>query len=358
MNDSKFDDLIPDHEALESEAASWISQLDSGKMTTADRRAMREWAARSPRHLEELRKFGEFWANFDAVLEAGLPKSSTQPSVTHFFKAAVRLPTSRIARVAISMTALVLAVVSVAPYFSSRHAIGTNSAVYAVNSGNSRLITLDDGSEIQLDKGSVVEVKYKHDARLVTLVQGQGFFKVAHDKSRPFFVFAAGNMVKAVGTAFEVKIDNGQTSVLVTEGKVDFRPIDDIGRRGLELRGSDDLPLVVAGQSATLSHKARAVKKVTPVSLNKQLSWRKGMLIFEGDPLDQVIKQVGKYSDLSIVIADPKIRNLKIGGAYRAGEIEPFLGALEDSFDIRVDRVDSKTIYLSRAPSLTDKASN
>jgi transmembrane sensor len=73
------------------------------------------------------------------------------------------------------------------------------------------------------------------------------------------------------------------------------------------------------------------------------------MLVFNGETLPNVVADVSRYTDVQIEIADPTLNNLKVGGYFKVGEIDPMLEALESSFGVRVERVDDKHVRLSAA---------
>jgi transmembrane sensor len=78
---------------------------------------------------------------------------------------------------------------------------------------------LPDGSLVELKEGSRIAVDFSAEQRQVRLV-GEAHFQVARDAARPFVVNAQGVMVRAVGTAFSVRVDSDEVQVLVTHGSV------------------------------------------------------------------------------------------------------------------------------------------
>ena len=79
---------------------------------------------------------------------------------------------------------------------------------------------LDDGSVAELNRGAEIEVNYTVAERRVVLRRGEALFTVAKNPARPFVVRAGGVDVRAVGTAFNVKLAGPNLEVLVTEGTV------------------------------------------------------------------------------------------------------------------------------------------
>ena len=92
--------------------------------------------------------------------------------------------------------------------------------LYRTQVGERRVIALKDGSHVHLNTGSTIEVALKKDRRLVRLVKGEAMFEVAHDRQRPFLVDAGSAQMRAVGTAFNVRIRENIVELTVTEGSV------------------------------------------------------------------------------------------------------------------------------------------
>ena len=86
---------------------------------------------------------------------------------------------------------------------------------------------------------------------------------------------------------------------------------------------------------------------LAPPEATRKLAWRQGMLVFTGESLPSVVADVSRYTDVQIEIADPELNNLKVGGYFKVGEVEPMLEALEGSFGVRVERLDAKHVRLS-----------
>ena len=102
-------------------------------------------------------------------------------------------------------------------FINSRYLAGRESTQV----GEVRRLTLDDGSALALNTSSVLQVKFAADERRIVLRQGEASFQVAHDEDRPFVVQAGDVSVRAVGTAFSVRMRQQELEVVVTEGVVE-----------------------------------------------------------------------------------------------------------------------------------------
>lgn len=93
-------------------------------------------------------------------------------------------------------------------------------ADYYVGAGAPKLVTLADGSHVQLDARSAIKVNYAANERRLTLIEGEAWFEVAPDPARPFVVEAAGATISALGTAFDVALEKARARVVVTQHRV------------------------------------------------------------------------------------------------------------------------------------------
>jgi RNA polymerase sigma factor (sigma-70 family) len=260
--------------------------------------------------------------------------------------------------VAIGAVFLLAVAVSLGSWLLHQRISATNG-LYATALGEQRTWTLVDGSIIQLNTGSRVQVDYGGELRTVRLLRGEAYFAVAHDAQHPFEVHAGVDMIRAVGTAFSVYLKDDQVRVTVSEGRValasfgkDAEPIDShaaakVGTRmGSRNPSAKFLRSLDSGQSATLDETAAEVHFLDEKSLERQTAWREGLLVFSGQPLSEVIAEVSRYTSMNIEIVDPRLRSLPVGGRFEIDDLPAILDVLESNFNIRVVRPDEQHIRL------------
>src|SRR5690606_1317339 len=80
--------------------------------------------------------------------------------------------------------------------------------------------------------------------------------------------------------------------------------------------------------------------------LEAKLAWRNGMLQFQGDTLEQVIREVSRYTSIRIDI-DESIKDIEIIGFFQAGNIDALLASMSQTFNLKYERVDENHILLS-----------
>ncbi len=325
--------------SIREEAARWVVRLDGGRLSQQNEQAFREWVARSPRHRAEVQRLASLWDGLDDLLE---------PEIEAAVSSVVSRQEGRFRR-SIKYVGAIAATVLVAliflPQYDREPVVQPIS--YASAIGEQRTVKLLDGSTVVLNSGSEIQERFRNSERVITLVRGEAVFDVAHDKARPFFVYAGTNAVRAVGTAFSVLYGERQVEVIVTEGTVELSA----HASDLPVESSRHLrPLaqVSAGQYAKFNSTIDSITPISKEETEQKLAWQFGMLVFDGNTLQEVVSDIGRYSHLDIVITDATVRGIKISGRFRTGDTEGLLSALEDSFDIRVERRDSGKVYLSK----------
>lgn len=207
--------------------------------------------------------------------------------------------------------------------------------------GGYERLPLPDGSMLELNTGSKVSYRLSERLRELELAAGEARFRVARHGERPFVVFARDTVIRAVGTEFTVRIrDDGKVEVVVAEGvvAVSRRPRQSVLSRLLHgrvvpLEGGTAVPekRVATDDGARLS-----VVEVTRARVEAHDAWRNDMLIFEDTPLREIVNELNRYDRRKLEIADPAIRDVRLGGKYQPREVEGFLQNLDAVMQISV----------------------
>ena len=330
---------IPIRSKIREEAAGWVARLDAGSMTTDDLKELKTWLEQSPLHVEELEHMADVWDKLDVLGE--YREIIIAPGKSLFDR--LRVPAS----IAASLAILSLGLLFVSGYFQS--APGTLTAqIHETELGEQKALRLPDGSNIRMNTASRLKVEYEASARTVYLNRGEAFFDVQADSQRPFMVETPKGTITALGTAFSVRLGKPDMQVTVSEGvvKLSGRKQDETNVTGLSSEWVQEPAMLTAGQSASFDKKLNSIETLEPRKIIQRLAWRDGMLIFEGDTLEAVIDEVSRYTPIEIHISDPDLKQLRIGGYFRIGEIDNLLKALEKGFGVRVEHAGIERIFL------------
>lgn len=348
---------LPVNEQVQSEAEAWIVKLDGAEsLTDTDRAALREWLSRSPLHRQALEQANRFWGN-NILAELAMPEQS---KVSGWGRSAW----------AASLAAVAIVAICLAVFMPGVPAIDSANGLHVTVVGQRSTVQLPDGSTIDLNTNTQIEVEYSDFQRNVRLMQGEAHFTVAKDAEKPFRVYAADNRVQAIGTAFTVHLQANALDVLVTEGVVGLASLERAARKRpgvvAPLAGSQTsdidtyakgavkpLGVLRASQSARLIDNGmtqesvtNAVQSISSSELTRRQAWREGYLVFAGEPLEQAVKELSRYTPVAIDIQDPALKAVRVGGRFQLGEVDALMGALEANFPVKVERVSYNKIRI------------
>jgi len=219
---------------------------------------------------------------------------------------------------------------------------------YSTAIGGYQRIVLSDQSTIDLNTDSEVRVALSASLRKVDLVRGEASFEVVHDVNRPFIVSAGSTAIRAVGTKFDVRRLDDSVEVTVDEGKVALgNPV--LLERKVDLL-SMGIPQVAAGETATESGGGVQLRQISSREMVRKLAWQNQMLMFDGDTLADVVAQFNRYNARQLVITDPRLASLHIGGYFHPTNLDAFISVLQSDFEIRV-KSDGRRFLLAAAKS-------
>lgn len=327
---------IVDRQTVDAIAASWLAQLDGGDLSAADMAAFCEWVNRSPEHRATLLRMAEVWSGLDSVIEARLDRalaaaeSDARPPMG-FLQALARLyplRASLAAAASLFVAAFGVLVVAADPFGFSG---GPQKTVYAAGVGEQKDMRLEDGSLVRLNTGSSLEVDYSPEERSVRLLEGEAWFDVAHNAKRPFVVYAGEGAVRAVGTSFAVRKRSNVVDVTVTSGRV---VLSNLKREEDVAPSPYPLATLEAGHQASFDDRVESVTSLDKEEIDRKLAWRSGYLRFDGQPLSEVVDEISRYTTVEIVIEDPALQDLRIGGYFHTGDVETMLDILQQSFGV------------------------
>jgi transmembrane sensor len=186
--------------------------------------------------------------------------------------------------------------------------------------GQRKRMTLSDASSVSLDTDSEIAVRMDEKARNVMLRRGRAYFKVTKDAHRPFIVSAGDKRIRAVGTAFEVRIDKGEVIVTVVEGTVEVT--DRNPKRAI----ANAARIGAGTQLVTLPHNDWSIRQI---DAGQSTTWLTGRLSFVDEPLAKAVDEMNRYSRQKLAFRDGHAPDERILGVFRAGDTLGLAQAIE-----------------------------
>jgi transmembrane sensor len=328
---------------IDEEAAMWIWRMDSAEVAAADRQAYEAWLRQDPRHRRAAAALSTVWNALD-----GLAEAKREEKIATFAQTA-KMPLLHHPRRWWFAAAAVLAAVAVGAIWLQQ---GGELQTLATAVGQQRNVTLADGSVVTLNTNTNVETDLRRHSREIYLRKGEAHFQVAHDRSRPFLVHAGDAVVRAVGTEFEVRVLTDQhVDVVVYEGSVEVQatalsPASPSPSARARPAAATTVRALNAGERLSTASRDYAVTPITPQQMSSELAWREGAIIFDGEPLSEAIAEIERYTDARIVVSDPEIARLRVGGRFRTGDMQEFFDALQTALPVSIRHTDAGLVFI------------
>lgn len=342
---------IPKH-VLDA-ASDWLARRDRG-LTASEQDDYMQWLAADPQHAQALAQHAAALERMMQLYE-WTPAHDTEPNPDLFKPAPARRSGSVSRWLAPSLLAaaasLALATFVWKPDFESSAVVTANKSYLRVN----ERLALPDGSRVELKDGTELVVQYSENERRVVLTGGEAHFSVWKDPQRPFIVDAAGVEVRAVGTAFNVRLDPLNVQVLVTEGKVAVAPraenLSASPDSGASPRALSAPLLITVGEQATVSLRqssAPQVAQVTVAQIARELAWQAPRLQFEETSLAEAVAEFNRLNRHQLVLAEPSLGALRIGGTFRPDNVEGFIRLLDKTLGLQAESIGENRTQLRR----------
>lgn len=347
---------FPNRAEAHEKAAAWLARVDKG-MSAEDEVEMRNWLREDKRNREAFFELAALWDEADRLaelaelfpLEEAVPRPA-RPRVAHRWWYATAA--------AIGLAGIAVFVMDGASLPTSGQAQqgAAFATEYRTSVGGRVTERLPDESVVELNTDTALSVDYSAAERNIFLERGEAFFDVAHDASRPFNVHVAGRIVEALGTTFNVRLAvDGGIQVMVTDGRV--RMMDAAGEAPGSVDRTAGRPeqtptllargeLAVVESRRALEYAGPEVQRLDPAEVDAKLAWQRGVLIFRGESLESVLDEVSRYTTTEFVLAEQELASVRVGGYFRAGDIDSLLVALRENLDIESSQAGDDRVVL------------
>lgn len=335
MNASQPNPLDDAGRRIAAEASAWVARRDR-RLTPAEQDAFLQWLREDVRHRLALAREESTWSRLDGLI-AWQPRHTRTPNPDLLAPGRRRTWFRRAVAFAAGLMLLTaLWLFDSPPPPSGGERSSAPHAGVRVLPGPA-LHRLADGSALELRHGRFT-VAFSPDERRVKLLDGELHVTVAKDTQRPFAIEVDGTLVRATGTAFNVRRAADGLDVIVTEGRVRLQPAGGSASEGWDL---------AAGERARLAGGGAAnqpeIAPVDAATLERELSWRAQHLEFEEVPLSVAIAEFNNRNARQLAIGDEAAGAVLIAGTFRADQVEAFARLLESGFGLHIDRSSNVT---------------
>jgi transmembrane sensor len=324
-----------EYDAITDAAAHWCMRLHAVDCSTEERLAFEQWRDAHPLHAFEYEAMLEIWD----VAEY-LPRP--EPTVT--LPMSKPPPVWRQYALAASICALAL---PLAAYTGWNLGWLPNSYQHFESTDSIRQVTLNDGSQVELNLNSELSYSNYKDERRVTLKKGEAFFSVSHDTSHPFVVKAAEGKIRVTGTRFNVWLYGDQVRVNLIEGSVLVTSNSALPGDGLRLGPS---------MQADYRHGDYMPQISQTYANDNSLAWRSGKLVLDNLALNDALPLINRYLNKPLMLADTNTGSIRVGGVYNVKELNGFVNTLPKVLPVYLTRNAEGNPVINSIPKQPPKA--
>lgn len=295
-------------------AAEWLAREDRG-LTLEEQGALDTWLTQSALNRVAYLRLKAVWQRADRLAALKNPLPMARPHVRTW---------RRPAAMAIAASLFVLAA---AAWIFLDHGpeSGRN---YATGIGERQAVRLADGTQIELNTNTRLHAEVTGQGRIVILEMGEAYFDVVHDARRPFTVNAGNRRITDLGTKFSVFRNGDDVRVVVKEGRVRVEQIGQPLAPPLEAQAGREI--IAKGSETLLASKPDR-------DIGNDLSWRRGVLVFNQQTLGEVAEQFNRYNRRHIEV-EGSARKIRIGGSFKADNVDVFVTLLHRGFGLSVNQ--------------------
>lgn len=338
-------------------AAEWVSAIDRG-LSAPEQEQFKLWMLQSSAHQDAVYELAQLWDELSVLEELSALFPNKAKSQTN----------SRWA-LSYGIAASLFAAFMLCSYllfnlesgYHQAQAKVNYSKIYKTKVGEQATYVLPDGTIVQLNTNSLLEVAYSKGRRQLILSRGEGRFNVAKDALRPFSVIAGDKSFTALGTVFNVqRTSDSDLELVVTEGKVmitapnvavqanDFESYQLADNNTQKVR-QINANIVISGEKAVIKKSVTApIKRLSADDVQRDLAWQNGMLIFSGEHLSEALNEVSRYTATRFELSNTELANIKVAGVFKAGDVAGLLESLKTNFSIDHERLGEHVVSLKR----------
>jgi transmembrane sensor len=189
--------------------------------------------------------------------------------------------------------------------------------------GEQRTLRLNDGTLINLNTHSAVDVRFDEKQRLVVLQEGEILVETGHGDARPFIVETREGSMRALGTRFLVKREEQGTRLSVLQSAVAAHP-----------QSNPDELILREGQQMLIRN--NGLGPITALNLGAD-AWTRGMLVVDNVRLEDLIQEIGRYRPGHLGVA-PEVADLRITGSFPLRDTDLALSALLPTLPVQIEQ--------------------
>ncbi len=303
------------HEIKRRAAGFVAARRASEDWSDVEQQVLDAWLAEKPEHAIAYWRMDAAWESTNR-LSILRPQHGDAPARSKI------LPRS--AKAAAAIAGVTLAI------FAAQSALAPKQKVYASAVGDRKILTLSDGSRIELNTDTVLRVAQSDKGRKVWLDKGEAYFDIKHDAAHPFVVEIGRHRVTDLGTKFVIRQAGERVDVSLLEGRARIDAPD--------AEDKTHSAILTPGDVAVATATSLSVRKTPTRRIQNDLAWRTGLLVFNNTPLGEAADAFNRYNRRKLVIENPQTASLTIDGTFHTNNVMAFVDVAQHVLKLNVKR--------------------
>jgi transmembrane sensor len=303
---------------IRAQASAWLRRREFQDWDAATQTEFEAWRKASPANAVAYLRVEQIWRRADKL---------------RVLKHPARAENTLLARLKSILPKVGAAVIvaGLVGFAAQIYVANGDTKTYATPVGAHETISLADGSKIELNTDTVLQVRTGQKGRSAELVKGEAYFQIRHDAVHPFIVTAADHRVTDLGTKFLVRRDQGPLEVTLLEGSARIESVSSNAPSHAVVLKPGDVALATANSVS--------VSRRTLQGLAAQFAWRQGLLVLNHTTLADAAAEFNRYNQTKLIIADRDIAAHTIGGTFRTSDVEGFTEITRQLLNLRVEKL-------------------
>ncbi|MCK9609230.1 MAG: FecR family protein [Methylomonas sp.] len=331
---------LPSPASISDQASAWFARLQADDVSSEERSRFQEWYRAQPQHAEAYDKTRKLWSLLQMPAEQvngrirgeRLNATQTQNSATADYAAEPAIssgpeqfdnPTRPLSGAEANppgkpsrgiSTFVYLSLLLLLAGWQCPRQLQNWQSDYHTAAGQQLSLDLEDGSRLTLNTDTALAVHFSTQQRRLELLRGEAYFEVAPNKHRPFIVDGGDAEARAVGTAFSVRKQSRNLRVAVSEGTV-------------EVSADSASTLVRAEQQVDVV--LHRLQPVLNTANDDAFAWQRRQVVFNRQPLAEVLDEVNRYRAGRIVAVNPALAERMLSGVFNIADAGAVTEALQ-----------------------------
>jgi transmembrane sensor len=294
-------------------AIAWQLSLDCGNGSAIEREEFAKWHAAAEEHARAWRQLGMLDQRFSVA--SGPARSALLQS-----RESIR---RRVRKLGSGLASVVL-VCGLALFAGERYLpLDYWLADQRTATGEQRTLRLADGTLVNLNTHSALDVRFDEKQRRIILLEGEILIETGHNDARPFIVETREGSLRALGTRFLVKREDDGTRLSVLQSAVAAHP-----------QSSPEEQILREGQQVLM--RSNGLGPIVALNLGAD-AWTRGMLVVDNTRLEDLVHELGRYRRGHLGVA-PEVADLRITGSFPLHDTDKALSALLPTLPVQIEQ--------------------